>query len=198
MTLRRPLVIALALFSVAALAGCAPSPTPSGSTSASASASSSTTPSPTSTSKVDPNAPTGQCADKNLAVTITGADGAAGSTYSNVVFTNTGSTACNLQGAPGVSVVGKGNGTQLGVPASHEGSGTPAIVSVPAGGSVSAQLQSTNIGTDGGPLGSQCQATTGDGYRVYPPHSYHAFFVAQAGVAACASTVVWMHVQPVA
>jgi hypothetical protein len=57
---------------------------------------------------------------------------------------------------------------------------------------VSAALRVVNIGTDGGPIGEACAATTGDGYRIYAPHSFAAMFVAAAGVPACSSSVSWM------
>src|ERR1700751_350774 len=61
-----------------------------------------------------PNAVTGwsatadACATRNLKATLANTQGAAGSTYMNIDFTNTGSVACTLFGYPGVSI---GSGT---------------------------------------------------------------------------------------
>ena len=192
-------LLALPVLAIALLAGCSAQSEPPAGTPAPTSAAptvppaESPAPSPTAAPQVDPNAPAGQCADANLTVTVVPDEGGAGagSSVSSVVFTNTGD-ACVLEGAPGVSVVGGGNGTQIGVPA--EQSGAPVAVAIPAGGSAHATLSSINIGSGGGPLGADCAVTTGDGYRVYPPHSFEAFFVPLAGVAACSSDSVFLQI----
>ena len=168
-------------------------PAPLPSTSASPFPSDTPTPPP-----VDPDAPEGQCQNASLSVEVQLEDGAAGSRYSNIVFTNTGTTECALRGYPGVSVVGHGNGTQLGAPADR----TPApdglsTVQLPPGSTAIAVLQETNIGDGGGPLAGNCEVETGDGYRIYPPHSFDAVLV-EAAVPACASGAVWMYVGAVA
>ncbi|RFA07191.1 hypothetical protein B7R21_16505 [Subtercola boreus] len=203
-----------ALFVVAAAAltvtGCAagqPAPTVTTTTTvtsaptAPATSTATGTPTPTATAggQVDPDAPAGQCADSALAVAVTPAAGgaAAGSVFFTVDFTNTGAGACDLRGAPGVSIVGDGNGTQLGSPA-RQTDQTLATVTLQPGQSVSAPLQQTNIDAAGGPLAGNCTVVPGDGYRIYPPHSFTAFFVASAGILACSNTVDWMNVGPVA
>lgn len=188
-------ILVLPVLAIALLAGCSAPSEPATGSPAPTSAAPTVPPAetPTAAPQVDPNAPAGQCADANLTVTVVPDEGGAGagSTASAVVFTNTGD-ACVLEGAPGVSIVGGGNGTQIGVPA--EQSGTPVAVDIPAGGSARAPLSSINIGSGGGPLGADCAVTTGDGYRVYPPHSFEAVFVPLAGVAACSSTAVFLQI----
>jgi hypothetical protein len=151
------------------------------------------TPTPSATGQVDPNAPEGQCLDANLTVTVTPDPGGAGagSITSVVTFANSGPE-CVLEGAPGVSMRGDGDGVQIGQPAEQQG--TPAPVTLAQGGSAVAQLTSVNIGTDGGALGTDCQATSADGYRVYPPHSFQPFFVPTLDIYACTSDVVFLHV----
>jgi Protein of unknown function (DUF4232) len=203
-------VLAVPLIGVAILSGCAaPHSAPSSSTAGSSVPTSApaTTPAQTSTpaqtptpgasASTDPNAPAGQCADDALAVAVTGGDAGAGSLNYLVRFTNTSSAACALEGAPGVSIVGKNDGTQVGVAATRGSTGGSSVVSLAPGGAASAALKVVNIGTDGGPIGSSCKATTGDGYRIYPPHSYVAVFVPLAAVPACASSVSWMTIGPV-
>ncbi len=158
-----------------------------------------TTPEPTTPrSAADPDRPAGQCADSDLGVTIAVADGGggAGSEYYNVLFTNTGGTSCVLRGTPGVSVVGNGNGTQLGRPAERSQAGVK-TVALAVGQTVAAPLQIVNIGSDGGPLGSRCAVKRGDGYRVYAPHSRRAFFAENADAVACTSGTSFMVVSPV-
>ncbi|PPF80566.1 DUF4232 domain-containing protein, partial [Subtercola sp. Z020] len=137
-----------------------------------------------------------------MAVSVAPSEGgaAAGSVFFAVTFTNTGSASCKLRGAPGVSVVGDGNGTQLGNAAARSGGAYDAAqtVALAPGQTVSAPLQQVNIGSDGGPLAGSCTVVAGDGYRVYPPHSFTAFFVPSAGISACSNAVDWMTVGPVA
>lgn len=191
--------LALPVLAVAVLAGCASGGTPTADPTATATASPTTSaPAPSATpapdgGQVDPNAPEGQCADANLTATVTPDPGGAGagSITSVITFTNSGPE-CVLEGAPGVSIRGDGDGVQIGEPAEQQG--TPAPVTLAQGGTAVAPLTSVNIGTDGGPLGADCEFTTGDGYRVYPPHSFEPIFIQSAGVPACTSTSIFMHV----
>ena len=58
---------------------------------------------PTGTGSV---ATTPRCDGPALVVSVTGPDGAAGTTYHTVVLTNTGRSACHLEGYPGVAATG--------------------------------------------------------------------------------------------
>ncbi|GAA2749922.1 hypothetical protein GCM10009869_07640 [Amnibacterium kyonggiense] len=122
--------------------------------------------------------------------------GGAGSVGYQVLFTNTGGTPCALRGTPGVSVVGDGNGTQLGRPATRNQSDVRTLT-LQAGDTVAAPLSIVNIGTNGGPLDG-CTVRKGDGYRVYPPHSTTAFFYSDPKAVACAPGPAFMTVGPVA
>ncbi|MDR5698541.1 DUF4232 domain-containing protein [Agromyces aerolatus] len=190
--LRLPALAAASAVAVL-LSGCAgssatpttpppPSPTP--------------TATPTPAASVDPNAPSGQCADDALSVSISGGDAGAGSTGYDLVFTNTGSAACELRGAPGVSVI-DGSGTQLGEAAEQVGDDAPETLTLQPGGSVTAPLTAVNIDPDGGPL-DDCPVVHGTGYRVYPPHSFTGFVVDASDVPACDSGTVFLKVGPVA
>ena len=187
--------LALPVLAVVLLAGCSSGGATEADPTASATSAptAAPTPTPTDPAQVDPNAPENQCADADLTVAVTPDPGGAGagSTTSVITFTNSGPE-CVLEGAPGVSIRGDGDGVQIGEPAEQQG--TPAPVTLAEGGTAVAQLTSVNIGTDGGPLGTDCKATTGDGYRVYPPHSFEPVFVQSAGVPTCTSTSVFMHV----
>ena len=173
----------------------APAASPSATATATASASSS--PTTSSAPAADSGTPADQCPDDAIGVAITVADGGggAGSEYYNVLFTNTGGATCVLRGTPGVSVVGKGNGSQLGPAADRVQTGVKSL-RLAVGETVAAPLKIVNIGTDGGPL-DDCRVASGDGYRVYPPHSKRAFLVRNADAAACADGPVFMTVSPV-
>jgi hypothetical protein len=144
------------------------------------------------------NAPANQCADDDLGVAVMAdaGGGGAGSLDYTVLFTNTGGSSCALRGTPGVSVVGDGNGTQLGAAADRVQTGVKTLT-LAVGASVAAPLKIVNIGTNGGPLDG-CTVQKGDGYRVYPPHSTRAFLVADPKAVACVKGPSFMQVGPVA
>jgi hypothetical protein len=208
--------LTLPVLTVLALTGCGsqatqPSSTPSVTVAPSSAAPSATptstptvtrtitaTPEPTTTPVgTDPNRPKNQCADDSIGVSVVVADGGggAGSEYYNVLFTNVGGTSCVLRGTPGVSVVGDGNGTQLGKAADRIQTGVTTLT-LGVGDTVAAPLKVVNIGTNGGPLDG-CTVKKGDGYRVYPPHSKRAFFYKDASAVACVSGPSFMTVSPV-
>jgi hypothetical protein len=186
-------------------AGCG-SPTPAGTSTASPAPASSSaapsgspgpTPSPSGSAADDGNAPAGQCPNSSLAITVEPGDAGAGSLFYNIVFRNTGTGQCALRGYPGVSVVGNGNGTQLGQPADRVPGAAVETLQLGPGATVVAPLQAVNIGSDGGPLGDQCPTTTGNGWRIYPPHSFDAVFVQAEGIPACTGATPWLTVGPV-
>ncbi|WP_210508968.1 DUF4232 domain-containing protein [Naasia sp. SYSU D00057] len=185
---------ALACTAAVLLTGCAGSPSGGGTTPPPSSPSASPSPTPTATpTPTGSSAAAEQCEDDALSVSVTEGDGAAGSIYRQIVFLNTGTVVCSLHGSPGVSVVGQGDGTQLGEPAEGGGEDGP-FVQLQPGGTAIALLQSTNIGNDGGPLADACPTAPADGWRIYPPHSFEAEFVPAEGLTACTGTRPWMRV----
>jgi hypothetical protein len=133
-----------------------------------------------------------QCADSALQIGAVddGEASGAGQALRYLTFTNTGSTVCRLSGAPRVSIVGHGDGTQLGGPAATATGPVPAIVMLAPGEAAQAALAYTVVTEGGGPYDTACQAERADGYRVYPPHSSRSFFLPQPQWA-CASVVNW-------
>lgn len=116
----------------------------------------------------------GQCAATGLAGSVTTAagGGSAGHQAYEVVFRNTGSAPCTLQGWPGVSFVGDGNGTQLGAPAVLDRSSAHGTVTIAAGSIAHATLLVADAQDYG-----DCGIATADGFRVYPPGSKQSLFV---------------------
>ncbi len=98
--------------------------------------------------------------------------GTAGSVYVLLDFRNSSQRTCTLDGHPGVSFVGHGDGTQLGEPASRTG-GTTSVRLAP-GRSTTALLKITDAGNY---PAEQCAPTTADGLRIYPPDSRASTFV---------------------
>jgi hypothetical protein len=119
--------------------------------------------------------------------TAAGSGGAAGSNIIHLTFTNKGSTSCKLQGWPGVSFVGDGNGTQIGAAATFDRTSPHPTVTLAPGAVAVAPLkivQAANFDK------SLCKPLAADGFRVYPPGSKAALYIKAAGYTACQSTSV--------
>jgi hypothetical protein len=175
-----------------------PSPTPTGTSTADAtssspspSASSSATTHPTTSSKAAAQPPgtaaATRCLAGHLKISLARAEGAAGSTYDTVRLTNTGTATCTLYGYPGVSLVGHGNGTQIGAAADRDHSVAPTTVLVRSGGSTTFVVRLVRAGNY---PRSTCAPTPADGFRVYPPGSTAALYLPLAAATGCAKTSV--------
>jgi hypothetical protein len=124
-----------------------------------------------------------QCRSADLAVSLTPPEGAAGSVYRALVFTNNGHRSCRLQGFPGVSYVGSSDDGQVG-PAAQRVGDLGDVVPIAPGGAASAQLQLVNVANyDAG----VCRPTPVRGLRVYPPGETTALVVLATGTG-CAGT----------
>jgi hypothetical protein len=181
---------AVAVTAVLALASCqsnaGPSASPVASPSQTSTSTGTSTPRPTGTSTAQPVE--GQCDTADLAGSLgQGTGGAAGSVGVTLVLTNNGSEACDLQGWPGVSFVGDGNGTQLGAAADFDRSKPHPTVTLQPGGTAQAPLQIVQARNYDE---AQCQPKQADGFRVYPPGSTESLFVRSADYTACQSDSV--------
>jgi hypothetical protein len=120
------------------------------------------------------------CRTSGLRITVDNlqADGAAGSTYYPLDFTNTTTAACELNGYPGVSFVTApdGGGAQIGEAAARNPEFGPVRYRLPPDGEAHAWLQ---VGTSGNFPASTCQPVTAHGLRVYPPGETEAGYVRQ-------------------
>jgi hypothetical protein len=132
-----------------------------------------------------------RCLTAALRGALTGANGAAGSVYYNLVLTNQGPSACTMQGYPGVSFVTVSNGQQVGAPASRTLGSAPSFLVSP-GGSARAVLQITEAGN----YGRACQITPVAGLRVYPPNQTASLFIAHADQGCANPAIVTLHVGP--
>ena len=166
-----------------------PSTGPSGGSSGHASTGSGATEVPASTSATsaspDSSAPgtstrssrSDRCTTAHLQVGVRASQGGsgAGSDYVLLTYRSTGTAGCVLTGYPGVSFVGHGDGTRLGSPATRSAAASSKPVRLGPGQTTTSLLQIANAG-DYDP--STCGPTTADGFRVFPPGSTTAVFVA--------------------
>jgi hypothetical protein len=123
--------------------------------------------------------PGGECLTSSLTGSLTALSGAAGTTYTNIVLTNHSSVPCTIQGWPGVSFVGRGNGTQIGASAVLDRTSAHATQTVAPGRAVYALLAISGYNAD------QCDPKTADGLRIYPPGQRTSLFVAHSYSEAC-------------
>ncbi len=148
----------------------------------------STTSPSTTTPPLTTTLPTGPqpCTTGQLALTLSGQNGAAGSTYVTLDLRNTAASACTLNGYPGVSYVGGGNGTQIGASAARDPSTPIATITVGAGQSAQSELRLIDPYVFDS---AACNLQPTQGFRVYPPGQTTAAFVNDPGEA-CSSTTL--------
>jgi hypothetical protein len=125
------------------------------------------------------------CATSSLSVKLGQGNGAAGSTYVPIVFTNTGSAACSLFGYPGVSFVTGVNGSQVGLAAQRDSTSPPALVSLAPGAVAHATLQI--VDAQNFPVAA-CKLTTVSTLKVFPPNQTAALFASIPATKTCATT----------
>lgn len=114
--------------------------------------------------------------------------GAAGSFYSYIDFTNTGSVPCSLEGYPGVSLT-DASGAQLGAAATRStDTGSAKLVTLAPGATANAELRLTD---DTVYPTSQCQPVTAAYLKVYPPNNTQAAQISFTGTT-CANSSIKM------
>ena len=137
---------------------------------------------------------TPRCATSALVLWLdTTGNGAAGSSYYSLGFTNLSGHACTLLGYPGVSAVNLG-GHALGSAAARENFQTPRVVTLAGGATAHAVLRIVEAGNF---PASRCHEVTAAGLRVYPPNEL-ASKVIPFPFPACSRTgPVYLSVRPV-
>jgi hypothetical protein len=125
------------------------------------------------------------CRSDLLRVRLGAGNGAAGTIYFPIIFTNTGAVRCSLRGFPGVSSVDAG-GRQIGSPARWDASVRVRTVVLAPHGSASVaygQAEALNYPR------SRCHPVAARGLRVYPPNETRPRLLISKHLA-CASTRV--------
>jgi len=133
------------------------------------------------------------CASSQLKVTRKDEGAGAGSAYSVLVFTNVSGTTCTLTGYPGVSYVAAA-GVQSGNAAQRDGSAYSKVTLKP-GGTAGARVRDANGLSGYSP--AQCQLTSVQGLRIYPPNRKAALFLPWKTQHCAGSTVHALTVGPV-
>jgi hypothetical protein len=121
-------------------------------------------------------------------VKVGSSNGAAGTIYYNIDFTNVSGTACFLEGYPGVSLVSAGNsaGSQVGADAKRDPVAPSRHIILAAGQTAHAVLAVAEAGNF---PASTCNQVTAHWLRAFPPDQRVAAF-ARFTTQTCASTSV--------
>jgi Protein of unknown function (DUF4232) len=136
-----------------------------------------------------------RCQTPSLVVWLdTTGNGAAGSAYYDLQFTNLSGSSCELSGFPGVSAVSL-SGTQLGLAAGRSLVGGVVAVRLEPGATSTSVLQLTDVGNF---PSSVCHEVLAAGLRVYPPGATASKLI-PFPFEACSSTgAIFLHVRSVA
>ena len=121
-----------------------------------------------------PAVTTPECRSSQLRVSLGRSEGAAGSLYVPLVFTNVGGRACHLRGFPGVSSVAGASGRQVGAPARRTTDIAVRTVLIRPRHSASALYRQANSGNYPRSL---CRPEQTRGLRIYPPDERAALFL---------------------
>lgn len=120
-------------------------------------------------------APVPQCATLALRVSIGPANGAAGSIYYPLEFTNISGATCTMYGYPGVSFVASPGGSQLGGPAVRDPAFSPSLVRLLPGAVAHASLQ---VVIAANYPAAKCKPVTAHYLRIYPPDQFTPRYLA--------------------
>ena len=126
------------------------------------------------------------CASRDLKATVGIAQGAAGSVYQVIDFTNIGTSSCSLYGYPGVALAGGSPVTQIGAPASRSTASPRKLVSLAVGAKANALLQITEAQNY---PSSKCGPTPSTYLQIYPPNQTTPIYLAYKSTG-CSSTKV--------
>ena len=165
---------AAALTCAAALAGCGSSGSPAAAptktitvraTPAAPASTPATTPATDTASPTAAAAPA--CPTRSLGLKLGLAQGAAGSTYQVIDFTNISNVTCTLYGYPGVSLAGGKPVTQIGLAAAESHATPRKLITLPPAAVANAVLQIAHAANF---PAARCQVTNADYLQIYPPN----------------------------
>jgi hypothetical protein len=107
------------------------------------------------------------CPTRSLRVKLGLAQGAAGSTFQVIAFTNISNATCTLYGYPGVSLAGGKPVTQIGPAAAESHTTARTLVTLAPGAVANAVLRIVHAVNF---PAAQCHLVTADHLRIYPPN----------------------------
>jgi hypothetical protein len=114
------------------------------------------------------------CTTGDLRLSVGPSNGAAGSVYYPLQFTNISDVTCTMYGYPGVALVTQQDGSAVGPAAVRNPTFPAQVVTLAPGGVAHASLQ---VGVAANYTVSACAPVTGQSLQVYPPGNYAALYV---------------------
>jgi Domain of unknown function (DUF4232) len=126
------------------------------------------------------------CATRDLRASAGIAQGAAGSVYQVIDFTNISGAPCTLFGYPGVALAGGSPVTQIGAAASRSSVAAAKTVTLAAGGTASALLRITQA--ENYPA-TRCNPVASDYLQIYPPNQTTPIYLAYKSTGCSATSV---------
>ena len=131
-----------------------------------------------------PASPAG-CPTHDLAVTVGVSQGAAGSTFATLDFTNVGNATCTLFGYPGVSLAGGKPVRRIGRAAAESNTAPRRLVTLAPGEVASALLRIVNAGNY---PAARCHPARTTFLQIYPPNQTTPIYLAYKSTA-CAKPI---------
>jgi Protein of unknown function (DUF4232) len=180
--------VAIAACGSTASPGAAPAPTKTVTVPASQPASTATA-TPTTSATPTPAGPQ-PCPTSALKSSVGTGNGAAGSTYYPLEFTNVSGAACTLFGYPGVSFVTGTGGSQIGGAASRNPAVTSQLVTLAPGSTAHATLQVVNAMNY---PGAECHLVTAHTIKIFPPNQTAPIYLSFTAPA-CSSRAKAVHI----
>jgi Domain of unknown function (DUF4232) len=129
---------------------------------------------------------TPSCATRDLKVAAGLAQGAAGSVYQVIDFTNISGAPCTLFGYPGVALAGGSPVTQVGAAASRSGTSPARLVTLGAGSTANALLRITQALNY---PSSKCHPVSTTYLQIYPPNQTTPVYLGYKATACSATSV---------
>jgi hypothetical protein len=188
---RKATVVAALVAAAGLLAGCGSSSSPSAQPTATVTVTV-TAPATQVTSQTPPAGPAG-CPTTALTASLGPGNGAAGSIYYPIEFTNSSGTTCSLYGYPGVSLV-TAAGIQIGAAATEDPTYPRLMVTLTPGRTVHAELRITHA--ENYPP-STCDPAQADQLRIFPPGQTSALYLGMTAMGCSNTSVQILSVQTV-
>jgi Protein of unknown function (DUF4232) len=138
----------------------------------------------------------GPCPANQLRLSVGRPDGAAGTIYYPLDFTNVSSAACTMYGYPGVAFVTSQGGSVIGAPAGRRTIGglVPTLITLQPGATARATLAISDVLLSDQCHNHQLPVST---IQVYPPDQYTALFAPFSRTGCADKSLVVMWVSPV-
>ena len=136
------------------------------------------------------------CTTAGLHVGTGSTQGAAGTSFTRIVFTNTSGSACTLAGFPGASLVSSGSnaGSQIGAAAKRSSTSQARTVTLRAGEAAHAVL---GVAEAGNFAAGKCRPVSAHWLKIFPPNQRAAAYAPLSTMTCASASVRTLTISPV-